>query len=81
MTLPAGRYRTLYNIRLEDDDVLVSDGPFEILYSRRCGGKEQHKWRHKEDPRDFYGVAMDVFITEGATLKIIREGEEVRSYE
>jgi len=79
MTLPAGRYKTLYNIRLEDSDVLVSDGPFEILYSRRCPGK-QHK-KHKNDPTDFYGIAMDIFIEEGATLKIIREGEEIRSYE
>ena len=79
MTLPAGRYKTLYNIRLEDGDVLASDGAFEILYSRRCPGK-QHK-KHKDDPTDYYGIAMDIFIEEGATLKIIREGEEVRSYE
>ena len=79
MTLPAGQYKTLYNIRLEDGDVLVSDGAFEILYSRRCPGK-QHK-KHKDDPTDFYGIAMDIFITEGAVLKIIRDGEEIRSYE
>ena len=79
MTLLAGRYRTLYNIRLEDGDVLVSDGPFEILYSRRCPGK-QHK-RHQGEPTDFYGIAMDVFIVESAVLKIIRDGEEIRSYE
>ena len=80
MTLPAGRYRTIYNLRIEDGDVLVSDGPFEILYSRRCPGK-QHKKRHKGEPTDFYGIAMDVFIVESAVLKIIRKGEEVRSYE
>ena len=79
MTLPAGSYKTLYNIRLEDSDVLVSDGAFEILYSRRCPGK-QHK-KHKDDPADYYGIAMDIFIEEGATLKIIREGEEIRNYE
>lgn len=80
MTLPAGRYRTIYNLRIEDGDVLESGGPFEILYSRRCPGK-QHKRRHRGDPTDYYGIAMDIFIAEGAVLKIIRDGEEIRSYE
>lgn len=80
MTLPAGRYKTFYNIRIEDGDVLASDGPFEILYSRRCPGK-RHKRRHKDDPTDHYGIAMDIFIAEGATLKIIRDEEEIRCYE
>ena len=79
MTLPAGRYKTLYNLRLEDGDVLVSDGTFEILYSRRCPGK-QHK-KHRDDPTDYYGIAMDIFIAEGAVLKIMREGKEIRCYE
>ena len=79
MTLPAGRYKTLYNIRLEDSDVLDADGPFEVLYSRRCPGK-QHK-KHKDDPTDYYGIAMDVLIADGAVFKIIRKGEEIRSYE
>ena len=80
MTLPTGRYRTIYNIRLMDDDVLVSTGSFKILYSRRCSGKT-HKERHENDHRDSYGIAMDVFIAEDDALKIIRDGEEWRSYE
>ncbi len=80
MTLPAGRYKALYNIRLEDDDVLVSTGPFEIIYSRRCSGKTLKK-RHPDDQITYgYGTALDVLIAEGTTLKIIRDGEE-RCYE
>ncbi len=81
MTLPAGRYKTIYYIRLVDDDVLVSDGLFEILYSRRCEGKLKERYPEDSSTTYGYGIAMDIFVAEGAVLKIIRDGEEWRRYE
>jgi len=82
MTLPAAKWRVIYNIRLEDDDVLVSTGPFEILYSRRCSG-ETLKKRHPDDDQTTYGygMALDVLIAGGTTLTIIRDEKEWRRYE
>ena len=80
MTLPAAKWHVIYNVRIMDDDLLISEGPFEILYSRRCSGQALKKRFEDEEPERGYGIAMDILIPRGTVLKIIRDGKE-RRYE
>lgn len=68
---PKGDYDVRFNIRVFEGEQLSMGGAFEIAYSRRCAATTG---------AHAYGLALDILVEAGATIKIIKNGQAVRSY-
>ena len=71
MTLPAGSYIPLLNVRLFDGEEMRIDGEFRIVFSRRCPGPSV-------DP--IHGLQMDILVKMGTKIIMLKNGKEVRRY-
>ena len=71
VSLSAGSYIPLLNIRLFDGEEMKIDGEFNIVFSRRCAGPGV-------DP--IHGLQMDILVKMETKIIMLKNGKEVRRY-